>query len=361
MIKRIVIDFVKETREREFLRRPDGSRRRSARQALAVIPNVPGMTVSPGEMLPIELNTADNVMNSRHGSDSWSPAPSPDELVIQKRGRRRRTIVWSPDLDACKRDSLLSLSSRDRTPQKSPTKTSMVLRSTPRKRLSLGDTSELRFTASERKKRTPSKSSKSDSFVQKKFNGHLINGLRGLSHEQLVKLIMDVISMQEEGTLKESDKLKDVLLSKMPVADIQPQKEKLCSLRQSIYASLVSSNADESAYSRAYIHLDAFQKAVIDQGKKLLESQHWSSVMQYVFVAWNITKELPEWENQGLDNTTHKCFKNLAQFCSRALKEGCFNLPTLSLYKERFEIMAKDCEDINGCLQLLKEINPVII
>ncbi|KAK2588390.1 hypothetical protein KPH14_004398 [Odynerus spinipes] len=350
------------TPTREFLRRPDASRRRSARQALAVIPNVPGMTVSPGEVVPVELNTMDNVMNSRHGSDSWSPAPSPDELVIQKRGRRRRTIVWSPDLDACKRDSLLSLSSKDRTPVKSPTKTSMVLRSTPRKRLSLGDPSEPRYTTSERKRRTPLKSTKkTDSAIQKKFSGNLINGLRGLSHEQLVKLIMDVISMQEDGTLRENEKLKDVLLSKMPVADIQPQREKLCSLRQSIYASLVSSNADESAYSRAYIHLDAFQKAVIDQGKRLLESQHWSSVMQYVFVAWNITKELPEWENQGLDNTTCKCFKNLAQYCSRALKEGCFNAPTLNLYRERLEVMVKDCEDINGCLQLLKEINPVIV
>ena len=28
--------------------------------------------------------------------DSWSPGPSPDELVIQSRGRRT-TIVWSPE------------------------------------------------------------------------------------------------------------------------------------------------------------------------------------------------------------------------------------------------------------------------
>lgn len=60
-------------------------------------------------MLSIEQNTMDNVMNSLQAADTWSPAPSPDELVIQKRGRRRRTIVWSPDLDACKRDSLLRL------------------------------------------------------------------------------------------------------------------------------------------------------------------------------------------------------------------------------------------------------------
>lgn len=41
----------------------------------------------------------------RYSSDSWNSHPSPDELVIQKRGRRR-SIVWSPDVDAVKRESL---------------------------------------------------------------------------------------------------------------------------------------------------------------------------------------------------------------------------------------------------------------
>lgn len=58
-----------------------------------------------GDPLLVEVSAMDNIMNSRYSIDSWSPAPSPDELVIQKRGRRRRTIVWSPDVDA-KRDSL---------------------------------------------------------------------------------------------------------------------------------------------------------------------------------------------------------------------------------------------------------------
>lgn len=153
-----------------------------------------------------------------------------------------------------------SLSSRDRTPVKSPSKSTMILRSTPRKRLSLGDSNETRFTVSEKKRRTPSKSMNViDSSMHKKFNGNLVNGLRGLSHEQLVNLITDVISMQEDGNLREDEKLKDVFMNKMPMADVQPQREKLCNLRQNIYASLVSSNTDDCAYSRAYIHLDAFQ------------------------------------------------------------------------------------------------------
>lgn len=131
------------TPTRDFLRRPDAPRRRSARQALAVIPDTTSATISPGEVLSVDINALDNLANSRYAVDSWSPAPSPDELVIQKRGRRRKTIIWSPDIDACKRDSLLSLSSRDCTPVKrSPTKSSIVLRSTPRKRLILGDANE---------------------------------------------------------------------------------------------------------------------------------------------------------------------------------------------------------------------------
>ncbi|KAG7199275.1 hypothetical protein KM043_018137 [Ampulex compressa] len=341
---------------RNFLRRPDASRRRSARQALAMIPNVANATVSPVDTPALEMNAMDNILNSRHGSDSWSPAPSPDELVIQKRGRRRRTIVWSPDLDTCKRNSLLSLSSKDRTPVKSPSKTSMVLRSTPRKRLSLGDTNESQFTTPEKKKRAPNSFPTTDmNSMQKQFSGSLIDGLRGLSHDQLVKMIMDLVTVQEDGLLREGEKLRNVLLKKMPVADIQPLIEKLMGLRQNVYASLVSSNLDDSAYSRAYIHLDAFQKAIIEQGKKLLESQHWTSVMQYVCSAWSITKELPEWENQGLHNTTRRCFKILAQFCSQAIKKGDFAASVLNTYAGRLEAMIADCEDIKLCLQLLKE------
>ncbi|XP_043283966.1 uncharacterized protein [Venturia canescens] len=322
------------TPTRDFLRRPDTGRRRSVRQALAVIPDMMTTSVSPGTPLAMEVSAMDNVMNSRYSMESWSPAPSPDELVIQKRGRRRRTIVWSPDADA-KRDSLFSLSSRDRTPVKSPSKSTIVLRSTPRKRLMLGgDNSDPHLTTPEKK----TKSHEAQKYVEsncngyKQFTGPLVNGLRGLSQEQLIKVIMDLISMQEDGALGKDDKLRDVVLKRMPIADIQPLRERLSALRQNVYASLVSSDIDESSYSRAYIHLDAFEKAVIEQGNKLIESQHWTAAMQYVFAAWSITKDLPEWDNQGRDNTTKKCFRELAKFCKEALQNGNFITSTLDVY-----------------------------
>lgn len=93
----------------------------------------------------------------------------------------------------------------------------------------------------------------------KQFTGNLANGLRGLSHEQLVKMIMDLVSMQEDQAISVNDNLRDIILKNMPVADIQPLRERLTWLRQNVYASLVSSNIDESDYSRAYVHLENFQ------------------------------------------------------------------------------------------------------
>ncbi|XP_033325405.2 uncharacterized protein LOC117219939 isoform X1 [Megalopta genalis] len=337
---------------RDFLRRPDATRRRSSRQALAVIPV--NNSVSPGETVSTEVNAMDNFLNSRHGSDSWSPAPSPDELVIQKRGRRRKTIVWSPDLDTCKRNSLFNLSSRDRTPVKSPTKgTSMVLRSTPRKRLVLGNPNELEFTTPEKKKKSQLLSATNNSQTQ--FAGNLASGLRGLSRDQLVSMIMDVVVAQDESGLPEGEKLHNILLKKMPVADVQPLIDTLNNLKQNIHLSLVSSKFEDSSNNYMHIHLDVFQKAIIDQGKRLVESQHWTSVIQYVHAAWNVTKQISKCENQNVCDLTHKCFKYLTHFYHQALKRGNFAETALDMFTDRLDAMVADCEDIKSCLQLISE------
>lgn len=131
----------------------------------------------------------------------------------------------------------------------------MVLRSTPRKRLTLGDASEIQFTTPDKKKKTQNFLDATNS--QKYFNGNLINGLRGLSHNQLVHMIMDLVSMQEDGLLHENEKIRNVLYKKMPVADIQPLVDTLNNLKQNIQVSIVLSNMDD--LSDIHIHLDAFQ------------------------------------------------------------------------------------------------------
>ncbi|XP_011168265.1 uncharacterized protein LOC105201771 [Solenopsis invicta] len=336
---------------RQLRETPDPSPR--ARLSRLESPLVIPANSTPETYRNMNVSTLQNWLNRL--PDGWNSPQSPDELVIQKRGRRR-SIVWSPDLDTYKRRSLLSLSSRDRTPVKSPSTSNAVLKDAARKRLSLIDTRQSGFTTPESKK-TSLPSRMSLDTANARINNNLANNLRGLSHEQLVQLIMELVYVQDNSTLRESEKLRSVLSRKMPVADIQPLIEKLIVLRQNVYASLmfVSNLADDSTYSRAYIHLEMFQKTLIDQGRTLQESQHWISLMRYALEAWKITRELPEWENQGSHNITRKCFKNLSQFCTEAMRRGNFETSTLEIYIESLKTIAAECEDFQMCLQIAKE------
>lgn len=162
-----------------------------------------------------------------------------------------------------------SLSSRDRTPVKSPSTSRTVLRDAAKKRLSLIDTRQSSFSMLESKKTSlPSRMSfDTANASREQANDNLANGLRGLSHEQLVQLIMELVCAQDNGALRENEKLRSVLFKRMPVADIQPLILKLIVLRQNIYASLmfVSNLTDDSMYSQVHIHLDIFQVCSISR------------------------------------------------------------------------------------------------
>ncbi|XP_070151583.1 uncharacterized protein [Polyergus mexicanus] len=319
------------------------------------------VVVIPANSLPaathnMDVRTVENWLNRL--PDGWNSPQSPDELVIQKRGRRK-SIVWSPDLNTYKRRSLLSLSSKDHTPIKSSTKSNMALREAAKKRLSLGDPHQSEFSTPKSKKALLSSrmSLNAANTSRQRSNDNLVNGLRDLSHEQLIRLIMELVYAEEDGTLRENEKLRYILSKKISNADIQPFIEKLIVLRQNIYASLVFSTNlnDESAYNCTYIHLDAFQKALIDQGRILQESQHWVSLMHYVLESWKITRELPKWENQDPCNITSKCFKSLSQFCAETIRRGKFETSTLEIYIESLKTIVEECEEFQICLQMAKE------
>nr|XP_012233313.1 PREDICTED: uncharacterized protein LOC105678489 [Linepithema humile]XP_012233314.1 PREDICTED: uncharacterized protein LOC105678489 [Linepithema humile] len=303
-----------------------------------------------------DVRTVQNWLNRL--PDGWNSPQSPDELVIQKRGRRK-SIVWSPDFDTYKRRSLLSLSARDHTPVKNSITSDMTFRDSARKRLSLTDTHQSEFSTPKSRKILSSGMSLDTTDTSRgQSNDNLVNSLRGLSHEQLVHLIMDLVYAQEDGTLCKNEKLRNILLNKMPTADIQPLIDKLAILRQNVYTSLVfASNLDDnSTYSRAYLHMDAFQKTVVDQGRLLQESHHWASLMHYVLEAWKITRELPEWKSEDPhNNITHKCFKDLSQFCTEAITKGNFETSVLEEYIESLETIVGECEDFQICLQTAKE------
>ncbi|XP_013192523.2 uncharacterized protein LOC106136501 [Amyelois transitella] len=336
---------------------PDGGRR--TRAALAEIPaRLDRLRVTPLQPLT----------NTREQSPSLpagylSPAPSPDELLIQQRGRKRLPVTWSPDIET-KRNS--SFQSTIRTPPKnagrhSPQKLGVTLRSTPRKRLLLGDV--------ERVPLTPEKIDFSDLSTPQKFKitspiktppvkrckiektlelrGPIEVALKGLSPTQLINMIKTI-------TYKHPD-IEDEIRREMPVPDLAPLEEKLNYLKSNIFKGLptsrLTSKTDSPAYSRVSTHLVAFKKCLVEQGKLLVESQHWESVIQYVFLSWSYVRATPVWDHQAHNAHRKQCFRALLNFCLTALKKGDLEKEFLIDVQDKLQSFVSDSEEVQTCLK----------
>ncbi|CAH2982866.1 unnamed protein product [Chilo suppressalis] len=341
---------------------PEGGRR--TRAALAEIPaRLDRLRVTPLQPL---TNTRER--SPALPSGYLSPAPSPDELLIQQRGRKRLPVTWSPDIDFKRNSSFHSLV---RTPPKtsgrfSPPKLGVTLRSTPRKRLLLGD--------SERIPLTPEKIDFSDISTPEKFkiqtspvkslpplkksrieklaecNGPIDVALKGLSPTQLINMIKTITYTHPE--------IEKQIRREMPVPDLSPLEERLIYLKSNIFKSLptsrLTSKTDSPAYSRVATHLAAFKKCVVEQGKVLVESQHWESVIQYVLLAWSYVKSTPVWDNHPHNTQRKQCFKALTNFCMTALKKGNLNQDFLIDIQDKLQGMISDNDDIQSCLKYIQ-------
>ncbi|KAG6464287.1 uncharacterized protein LOC115452965 [Manduca sexta] len=343
---------------------PEGGRR--TRAALAEI---------PGFLDRLRVTPLQSIANTRDLSPGLppgylSPAASPDELLIQQRGRRRLPVTWSPDIEVRRNSSFHSIV---RTPPKntpsrlSPPKLGVTLRSTPRKRLLLGDTERVPFTpekidfsdistpqkfklTSPVKGTPPNKRSRIEKTWDKEIKGPIDTALKGLSPSQLIHIIKNITYKYPE--------VEEELRKDMPAPDLTPLEEKMSYLKCNIFKSLptsrLTSKTDSPAYSRASTHLAAFKKCIVDQGKFLVESQHWESVIQYVFLAWSYVKATPVWDNQPHNNTRKQCFKALNNFCLTALKKGNFDPDFLADVQDKIQGLAADSEEVQSCLKYLQ-------
>lgn len=79
----------------------------------------------------------DNNTNVAMAQSLESRIPSPDELIIRQRGRRRILTDWTPEKAAALNKSNACVPFQ-RTPTKMPLNINMILRSSPRKRLTMG-------------------------------------------------------------------------------------------------------------------------------------------------------------------------------------------------------------------------------
>lgn len=143
---------------------------------------------------------------------------------------------------------------------KSPTKTSMTLRSTPRKRLVLGDSNEPSVTPLERKKKSIAQyNTEASASLQNLLRNNVDISLRCLDNDKLVDVIMTLVSMQERGILSSDDNIRDILLQSIPQDDVKMSLEKLHVLRKNVLVACESCDNNEASYSLVYSHLEQFQ------------------------------------------------------------------------------------------------------
>lgn len=285
--------------------------------------------------------------------DSYlSPRMSPDEAVIQQRGRRRVPIMWSPEK---------GLQSPNKTPTKSIS--AMTLRSSPRKRSLIKELSSARISEPDAsnsspttKRNTPSKGSlgsakkirlQEGSIYRSKDEVPLEILLKGYSQDQLISMIT--------GMIQTNPKLEDTIRSELPIPDIAPLEEQLGYQKKNIFKSLpvtrLVSKTDSPAFARAATHLAAFKKTLIDQSQTLQNSKHWDALLDYVVMAWNYVRSTPTWNNHAHNAVRRHCFKILSYHANSALKNGSTALgkERIDRFQAKLKSMATDCEDINDC------------
>lgn len=291
--------------------------------------------------------------------DSFGQAGSPDEMVIQARGRRQVPLTFSPDINhtplrqQMQRAKLAAMSQSSGSRLLLP---SYNIRTSPRKRLTLSDTPPPSSCLAQVFTPSPDKLKMSPLTKRVRIDPSLHNinpetAIKGLSHNQLISLMGSILQRHPE--------LVEEVHTMLPSPDLTPMEEKLNYLKRNIYKALpntrLESKTDSMAYNRVSIHLTMFKKAVVDSVKSLLEGQQWLAIIDYTVMAWAYVQATPVWENPSHNNIRKTCFKSLAASCMTALKKGNFKAEQCEEIKKKLSKLKADSDEIVICLKHLEE------
>jgi len=281
-------------------------------------------------------------------SSMISPAPSPDEMIITLRGRKKTPpITWSP----LSQTGVQKFCQYEITPPKdsTPNRILLGLRSSPRKRLQLTETKETATNTSPEKSKKNLPPNKRQRFDGEESSIPLEVAIKGLSHSQLISLIQKITTTHPV--------VKKDLESFLPEPDLQPLMDELMYLKKNIFKSLpnsrLSSKTDSAAFNKASVHLSAFKRAILEHEKQLVESEQWNSVVQYTLTAWGYVKATPVWDNAQHNAVRKHCFKALATGCLRAIQLHKNDADWTLDMKQKFERLRNDSEEIEQCIIFL--------
>ncbi|XP_058066066.1 uncharacterized protein LOC131215691 [Anopheles bellator] len=289
-----------------------------------------------------------------------SPTLSPEEALIQQRGRRRNAVMWSPD-----NRSLFP------SPMRTPTKsmTSMTLRSSPRKRSliqELSDVSGQSIGSPAKRLLSPRTSAGCSTTAAKKMKLEesamnrqndgipLETILNGYSKEQLIKIISSLVDGNEQTEKS--------VRNELPLPDIGPLEAELSKLKKNIFASVpqqkLYSRTDGHGFLRAATHLTTFKQTIHSQSQTLYASRHWDALLDYVLVAWPYVRDTPVYENAKHNAIRRYCFKLLSHHATNALKHGSRGLGQERIVRlqQKLPAMVTDWSEIGDCNRCLDYI-----
>jgi len=322
--------------------------------------NIPGINLTP--LMPERRRLSGNFELAEHHEQS------PDEAVIQARGRRSIPLTYSPDINhtplrqQMQRAKLAALSQGGSNSRLLLPGGREGVRTSPRKRLTLNDTPPSSSIPSPNLAHlfhpSPEKAGKTSPLTKKLKLDPTISGtspevaMKGLNQVQLTSLLSSLLDRHPE--------LREEVRQLMPNPDLSPLEERLNYLKRNIYKALPStrleSKTDSMAFNRVSTHLATFKRAVVDQVKPLLEGEQWVGVLDYSVLAWGYVKATPVWENPTHNSTRKSCFRALAAASMTALRRGHFTLEELTGIRAKMAKLQVDSDEVIVCLKYIDDM-----
>ncbi|XP_070548257.1 uncharacterized protein [Ptychodera flava] len=176
--------------------------------------------------------------------------------------------------------------------------------------------------------------------------------LGGLTRQQLVDMMVSLKDSHPE--------LEQEIRELMPAPDLTSMEQRLDSLQHNIYKAFPytrwGSSRDAFCYRRVKVHLTAFKKECVDQGKTLMKSEFWETVIDYALMAWKFVEKLPDWDNPAHNGLKDQCFKSLATQCKQALKKSRFEKEKYHQIKSRLETAVMVNYVMESCVEEVDKI-----
>lgn len=155
--------------------------------------------------------------------------------------------------------------------------------------------------------------------------------VKGLSQSQLAELFNKILEKHPD--------LNDEIGQMLPPPDLKAIEERLTYLKKNIFKALpntrLESRTDSMSFNRVSIHLMALKKAILEEGKQLLEAEQYPALLDFVVMAWHCVKSTPIWDNPPHNNIRKQTFKALAGYCMQALKKNHWEPQALQDIKNR--------------------------